>query len=70
MSDCAFCDSAGIRALIELMRRTHDHGGRLVLAGSGDQLARALSMAGLDELLPSYSTVPDALVALRDDDPV
>jgi len=27
-------------------------------------------MAGLDEVLPSYSTVPGALVALRDDDPV
>jgi anti-sigma B factor antagonist len=65
LSECSFCDSAGIRVLTRLVRQTRDHGGRLLLAAPRRSLARTVEMAGLSDVLPHHPTVSEALAQLE-----
>ncbi|HEU4567977.1 STAS domain-containing protein [Microbispora hainanensis] len=65
-SGLTFCDSMGLRLLLE----THDHaveaGGFLKLAGVRGVLLRILTVTGLHAAFPVHETVEDALASLDD----
>ncbi|MEZ0075161.1 STAS domain-containing protein [Planotetraspora sp. GP83] len=56
-----FCDSMGVRLLVEFLRRTSEAGGYLKLAGVRGPLRRLLEVLGLDDAFPIYESVADAL---------
>jgi anti-sigma B factor antagonist len=64
MAEVAFCDSAGIGALVDILRRTRRRDGALVLAAATGNVTRALALAGLADLIPAYPTVADAVDAI------
>jgi anti-sigma B factor antagonist len=51
VSQLAFCDSSGLGVLLRCRRRTHQHGGQLVLRSPSHALQRLLTLTGLDEVL-------------------
>ncbi|GAB3135277.1 STAS domain-containing protein [Microbispora hainanensis] len=63
-SELTFCDSMGLRLLLE----THDHaveaGGFLKLAGVRGVFLRILTVTGLHAAFPIHETVEDAVAAL------
>jgi anti-sigma B factor antagonist len=56
-----FCDSAGIHALIEAHKRAHAAGGRLVLAMSGEAVPRIFELTGVDQVIPTFCGLGEAL---------
>lgn len=61
----SFMDSAGIGTLVYGMQRTGAHGGRLRLAGPGEQVRGLLEMTGLAGAVEVFGDVPAACRAPR-----
>jgi len=61
MTRTRFCDSAGIHALVDAYRRAQAAGGRVVLAVSGVAVPRIFSLTGVDRVIPSFTSVAEAL---------
>jgi anti-sigma B factor antagonist len=61
MTRTRFCDSAGIHALVEAHKRVQAAGGRVVLAVSGVAVPRIFSLTGVDRVIPSFTSVDEAL---------
>jgi len=61
MTRTRFCDSAGIHALVEAHKRAQAAGGRVVLATSGVAVPRIFSLTGVDRVIPSFTSVAEAL---------
>lgn len=64
LSHTSFIDSSGLGALIGAHGRVRERGGRLVLFAVGDDVARALELTGLDQVLPVFGAREDALADL------
>lgn len=64
LSECAFIDSSGIRALL-LGRRANSDGAGLTIAGPTPQVKRILEMTGLNGAIPVHESVEAALGAAR-----
>jgi len=61
LSDIAFCDSTGLRALVGAVREIEINGGRAALVvPSGSAMDRVLQLSGLGEFLRVASTVEAA----------
>ena len=56
-----FCDSAGIHALVDAHKRARAAGGQVLLATSGEAVPRIFEITGVDQVLPRYPTVAEAL---------
>ncbi len=56
-----FMDTSAIHVLVSVNNRVMAGGGLLVLAGAQPVVARVLSLAGADEVMPVVGTVADAL---------
>ncbi len=61
MTRTRFCDSAGIAALIEAHRRARAAGGQMLLAVSGAAVPRIFELTGVDRVLPSFTSLEEAL---------
>ena len=61
MTQTGFCDSAGIQALIDAYKRAQAQGGQVLLATSGDAVPRIFSLTGVDQVIPSYPSLAEAL---------
>ncbi|SES00121.1 anti-anti-sigma regulatory factor, SpoIIAA [Lentzea xinjiangensis] len=51
-SQVRFCDSSGMSALLGIWRRLHTRGGTLTVTALPANIAKALRIGGLDQLIP------------------
>ncbi|WAU82131.1 STAS domain-containing protein [Streptomyces sp. Qhu-G9] len=58
-----FMDSSGISVFLTAHQAASDAEGRLRIAGSQEAFPRVLQIIGLDQLIPCYPTVEQALTA-------
>lgn len=65
LSDLAFCDSSGLRALLRASARIRDSGGTCVVAGARDAVQRLLVLTSMRLALHLEPEVQPALLALR-----
>jgi anti-sigma B factor antagonist len=61
MSRTRFCDSAGLHALVAAHRRARAEGGQLRLVISGDAVLRIFSITGMDQVIPNFASLDEAL---------
>jgi anti-sigma B factor antagonist len=61
MSETTFCDSAGVQAIIAAHQQAAATGTELRLATTA--VLRILTLVGIDQLIPIYSTLQAALAA-------
>jgi anti-sigma B factor antagonist len=61
MTRTLFCDSAGLHALVGAHRRAAAEGGAVLLAVSGRAVPRILALTGLDAVIPSFTSLEEAL---------
>jgi len=61
LSKCEFCDSSGLRTILEAMRRARDTGHAFRVAGPGTAVVRVFETAGLLTELSLYPSVEAAL---------
>jgi len=61
MTGVNFLDSAGVGALVSLFVSRRNHGKSFVLCGLGPQATAVVTVAGLQNLLPIFKTIEDAL---------
>lgn len=61
MSRTQFCDTAGIHALVAAHKQARAEGGQLVLVTGGTAVLRIISITGLDRVIPSFSSLEQAL---------
>lgn len=65
LTDLVFCDSTGISVLVTACRRAEVAGSPSGLAGLNHELTRVFQLLGLEEILPLYPTVDEAINAQR-----
>ena len=61
LSGVTFLDSAGVGSLVSLFVNRRSHGRTFALAALTKQSSAVVTVAGLQNLLPIYPTVEDAL---------
>jgi len=61
MTATAFCDSAGIAALVRVVQQATAHGSGLRLAASTPAVTRVLALTGVDRLIAVYPSVAAAM---------
>jgi anti-sigma B factor antagonist len=61
MSTTTFCDSAGVRALVQAVRQTNASGAGLRVATSAPAVTRVLAITGVDRLIQIYPSVAAAM---------
>jgi anti-sigma B factor antagonist len=61
MSRTAFCDSSAVNALVRAHQRAQAEGGEVLLAVSAAAVLRILALIGVDGVIPSFSTLDEAL---------
>lgn len=64
LTAATFLDSAGVTALVRASRRASASDAALRLAVTALPVLRVLDLVGLDQLVPVYPTVADALASL------
>ena len=67
MTATTFCDSAGITALVRVVRQATAHGSGLRLAASAPTVTRVLALTGIDRLIGVYPSVAAALAGAGGD---
>jgi anti-sigma B factor antagonist len=66
LTDVAFCDSTGLRALMGAATEVRANGGRFAVASRRDgDVARLFEVVGAREHMDVHEDVPSALAALR-----
>ena len=61
MSRTQFCDTAGLHALVGAHKRALAEGGEVRLVISGAAVQRIFAITGLDHVIPSFTTLQEAL---------
>ena len=61
MTRTRFCDTAGLHALVGARKRAQAEGGEVLLVMPGAAVSRILAVTGLDRVLPSFTSLEDAL---------
>ena len=56
-----FCDSSGVHALVTAHRSAQAEGGQLLLAACAPAVLRVLAVTGVDRVIPSFTSLQDAL---------
>jgi anti-sigma B factor antagonist len=56
-----FCDSAGLDVLVDAHKRVRAEGGEVLLALSGAAVLRILSITGIDQVIPVFTSLDEAL---------
>jgi anti-sigma B factor antagonist len=60
VTESMFLDSTALSTLFSAHRRARRRGGRVVLVNTSDEIARTLSITGLDAILDVVETVDEA----------
>jgi anti-anti-sigma factor len=63
LSGVTFMDSTGLKVLLTSQRRAQLAGGSFALAGPARTVQRILALTGLDQSIPAFPTVDEALAA-------
>jgi anti-sigma B factor antagonist len=61
MTRTRFCDCAGFHTLLAAHKRAQAEGGGLLLAIRGTSVLRVFELAGLDRVIPSFTSLDEAL---------
>jgi anti-anti-sigma factor len=61
MSTTTFCDSAGVTALVQAVRKANASGAGLRVATSAPAVTRVLGITGVDQLIEIYPSVAAAM---------
>lgn len=61
LSGVTFCDSSGVRALVEADQSAREHGGTCRIAAPSDDVLRILSLTKTDQTLALFPDVAAAL---------
>jgi anti-sigma B factor antagonist len=61
MTRTRFCDSAGLRVLVDAHKRAVAEGGALVLAMPTAAVLRVLEITGIDQVIPSFASLDEAV---------
>ena len=64
VTESTFLDSTALSTLFSAHRRARRRGGRVVLVNTSDEIARTLSITGLDAILDVVESVPQARALL------
>jgi anti-sigma B factor antagonist len=65
MSQTQFCDSAGLNVLVRAHRRAQARGSAVLLVISGDAVLRIFAVTGIDQLIPNFASLEEAMRFLR-----
>ena len=65
MTRTQFCDLSGLHTLIAAHKRAQDEGGSLLLINPARAIIRVLEVTGLNRLLPSFTSLDQALAHVR-----
>ncbi|MFC4116717.1 STAS domain-containing protein [Nonomuraea zeae] len=68
VSDLHFLDDYGVDVLVLLAHHMRQHGGLMALVDTCGHVRRALGDSGLDDLLPLFATMAEAMRSLNDGD--
>jgi anti-sigma B factor antagonist len=63
LQDVAYMSSAGVRAIVKILRNAQKSGGGIKLARISDSVAEVLQTVGMMELLRSYPSVDEAVAS-------
>jgi anti-sigma B factor antagonist len=63
MTRTQFCDTAGLHALVAAHKRARAEGGRVLLVLRGATVLRIFSITGLDDVIPHFPSLEEALAA-------
>jgi anti-sigma B factor antagonist len=63
MSRTQFCDTAGLHALVLAHKRAGAQGGEVRLVITGTAVLRIFAVTGLDDVIPHFASLDDALAA-------
>ena len=69
MSRTQFCDTAGIHALVLAHKRTSAQGSEVRLVITGAAVLRIFAITGLDDVIPHFASLDDALAASGSTEP-
>jgi anti-sigma B factor antagonist len=61
MTRTGFCDSAAIHALVDAHKQARAAGGQVLLAISGGAVPRIFEITGIDQVIPRFDSVAEAL---------
>jgi anti-sigma B factor antagonist len=60
MTDISFCDSAGVNIAAAARKHAADQGVTLAIVGLNGRVDKVFRMTGMDRLIPTYATLPEA----------
>lgn len=63
MSRTGFCDTAGIHELVGAHKRAAAQDGEILLVITGAAVLRIFALTGLDQVIPHFSSLEEALAA-------
>jgi anti-sigma B factor antagonist len=61
MTRTRFCDSAGLRVLVDAHKRALAAGGALLLAVPVEAVLRVLEISGIDQVIPHFASLDEAV---------
>ena len=61
MSQSQFCDSAGLHVLVRAHKRAESEGREVLLVMSAAPILRIFAVTGIDCMIPTFSTLDEAL---------
>jgi anti-sigma B factor antagonist len=61
MTRTRFCDSAGLRILVDAHKRAVAEGGAVLLAVPAAAVLRVLEITGIDQVIPSFDSLDEAV---------
>lgn len=67
MTRTRFCDSSALYTLVAAHKRAAAAGRAMVLAMTGDAVLRVFALTGMDQVIPSYLSLPEALARAAGD---
>ena len=63
MTQTQFCDSSGLHTLVAAHKRAQAGGPEVLLALPGATVLRIFAITGMDQVIPSFTTLDEALAA-------
>jgi anti-sigma B factor antagonist len=61
MTGTRFCDSAGLRVLVDAHKRAVAEGGAVLLAVPAAAVLRVLEITGIDQVIPHFASLDEAM---------
>lgn len=64
LTDVTFCDSAGVNIAVAARKHAAGHGVMFAFVGLTGRVDRVFRITGMDRLIPTYTTLPEAALDL------